>query len=47
MGITILRSDDDDRVDGRELADRDEPGSDVLLLLGLLLKLSGRRIVDD
>lgn len=39
--------DNDDRVDGRELAELDEPGSDVLLLLGLLLKLSGRRIDDD
>ncbi len=29
--------DDDDTVDGRELVDRDEPGSDALLLLGLLL----------
>ena len=32
--------DDDDTVDGRELVDRDEPGSDALLLLGLLLFLA-------
>lgn len=37
---------DDERIDGRELIELDEPGSDVLLLLGLLRRLSGRRIVD-
>jgi hypothetical protein len=35
--------DDEDRVDGRELAPRDEPGSDDLLLRGLLLAIAGRK----
>lgn len=30
---------DDDPVDGRDLIELDEPGSDALLLLGLLLFL--------
>jgi hypothetical protein len=31
---------DDDRVDGRDLDELDEPGSDALLLRGLLLLLA-------
>jgi hypothetical protein len=42
MAISYFRSDDDDRVDGRELVERDEPGSDDLLLRGLLLALVKR-----
>jgi hypothetical protein len=42
----LLHRDDDDRVDGRDLPPLEEPGSDALLLLGLLLWLGrhGREI---
>ena len=39
----LLGRDDDDRQDGRDLPEFTEPGSDALLLLGLLLALARRR----
>jgi hypothetical protein len=44
MPITILHGDHNDRVDGRELHCPDEPGSDDLLLRGLLLYLAKHRL---
>jgi hypothetical protein len=35
---------ENERVDGRELTDRDEPGSDDLLLRGLIRALAKRAI---
>jgi hypothetical protein len=44
MPISYFHSDDDDRVDGRELVCLDEPGSDDRLLRGLLLRLALDRL---
>lgn len=39
--------DDEDRVDGRELPPPREPGSDLLLILGLVFALARRLLHQD
>jgi hypothetical protein len=39
-----MAHEDEDRVDGRELVELDEPGSDARLLRGLLLALAAQRL---